>query len=238
MKKKRALCIIPARGGSKRIQRKNIIDFIGKPLISYSIAAIKEANIADTIMVSTDDPEIADVAKRFGADVPFFRTEELADDKTGIAEVLIDVVEQYRKTGMEFEFIICILASAPLIQKDNLVKAFDMLVNTEEIDSVCPVEPFSYPPQRSLVVRGGKLQMLYPENYFARSQDLEKQYHDCGQFFMFKTEALLRDKKLYTKNTLPLFLDEMESQDIDNFTDLEIAKLKYELLFKKGEESE
>ncbi len=125
MKKKRALCIIPARGGSKRIQRKNIIDFIGKPLISYSIAAIKEANIADTIMVSTDDPEIADVAKRFGADVPFFRNEELADDKTGIAEVLIDVVEQYRKTGMEFEFIICILASAPLIQKDNLVKAFD-----------------------------------------------------------------------------------------------------------------
>ena len=238
MKKKRALCIIPARGGSKRIQRKNIIDFIGKPLISYSIAAIKEANIADTIMVSTDDPEIADVAKRFGADVPFFRNEELADDKTGIAEVLIDVVEQYRKTGMEFEFIICILASAPLIQKDNLVKAFDMLVNTEEIDSVCPVEPFSYPPQRSLVVRGGKLQMLYPENYFARSQDLEKQYHDCGKFFMFKTEALLRDKKLYTKNTLPLFLDEMESQDIDNFTDLEIAKLKYELLFKKGEESE
>lgn len=234
MKAKKTLCIIPARGGSKRIPRKNIMDFSGKPMISYSISAIREAQIADTVMVSTDDEEIAEIAREYGAEVPFFRSTELANDKTGIADVLIDVIEQYRKEGIEFEYTICILATVPLIKKENLIKAFNLLQNTKDADSVCPVEAFSYPPQRCLVIRDGKLHMLYPENYYARSQDLEKQYHDCGQFFMFKTEALLREKKLYTQNALPFFLNEMESQDIDNYTDLEIAKLKYELLLKKG----
>lgn len=237
MKTKKVLCIIPARGGSKRIPRKNIMDFSGKPMISYSITAIREARIADTVMVSTDDEEIAEIAREYGAEVPFFRSTELANDKTGIADVLIDVIEQYRKEGIEFEFTICILATVPLIKKENLVKAFHMLKNTKDADSVCPVEVFSYPPQRCLVIRDGKLRMLYPENYYARSQDLEKQYHDCGQFFIFRTEALLRDKKLYTQNALPFFLNEMESQDIDNYTDLEIAKLKYKLLSKKGMEN-
>ena len=229
----KTLCIIPARGGSKRIPRKNIIDFLGEPLISYSIRTIIDAAIADVVMVSTDDEEIAAIAKQYGAEVPFFRNEELSNDKTGLAEVLIDVVEQYKKKGQEFDCVICILASAPLIQKSKLIESYNILQNNPEADSVCPVEAFSYPPQRGLVVRNGKLEMIQSENYYARSQDLEKVYHDCGQFFVFRTNALLRDRKLYTKNAVPIFIDEMESQDIDNYCDLEIAKIKYKLLFNK-----
>ncbi|OON86194.1 pseudaminic acid cytidylyltransferase [Oribacterium sp. C9] len=233
MEKRNSICIIPARGGSKRIPRKNIIDFLGKPLLAYSIEAVKDLGIAETIIVSTDDKEIAEIAQRYGADVPFFRKKELADDDTGIADVLIDVIERYKNIGIEFNYTICVLASAPLLQKDKLIEAFKLLNARDDLESVCPVEPFSYPPQRSLVVRDGKIEMLHPENYFKRSQDFEKLYHDCGQFFMFRTEALLRDKKLYTQNMAPIYLDEVESQDIDNYTDLELAKIKYKLLFEK-----
>lgn len=229
------LCVIPARGGSKRIPRKNIIDFKGKPLISYSIDAAKASGVFDTIMVSTDDEDIAQIAKSYGADIPFYRSKDTSNDHTGIADVILEVIDNYRKQGKEFKYVACILATAPLIQPSKIKQAYEMLLNNADADSVCPVEVFSYPPQRCLVIRDEKLEMLYPENYFARSQDLEKYYHDCGQFFMFKTYALERDRKLYTQNAIPIIIDSMESQDIDNYEDLKLAEVKYDLLFKRSE---
>lgn len=226
----KVLCVIPARGGSKRIPKKNIADFMGKPLIAYSIEAATRTHVFDTIMVSTENQEIADVAKKWGAEVPFFRNEETANDTCGIADVILEVLDKYEELGTVYEYVACILATAPLIKDDNLLNAYNLLVNNKDVDSVVPVEKFSYPPQRCLVIRDGKLQMLYPENYYARSQDLESYYHDCGQFFFFKTEALRREKKLYTERSVPIIIDEMESQDIDNFEDFEIAKIKYKLM--------
>lgn len=229
----KVLCIIPARGGSKRIPRKNILPFKGKPLISYSISAAIKSQIADKVMVSTDDKDIAEIAIQYGADVPFYRNQETADDNSGIADVLIEVINQYKSQGKYFDYVICILATSPLIRPERLKEAFNLLTGNPEADSVCPIQVFSYPPQRCLVFRNGKIEMLHPENYSIRSQDLEPLYHDCGQFFLFRTEALMEQKKLYTKNALPIILDEMESQDIDNYSDLKIAELKFDLLQRR-----
>ena len=232
--KGKTLCIIPARGGSKRIPHKNVRDFKGRPVISYSIKAAKESGIADIVMVSTDDGEIAKAAEAYGAEVPFMRSSENADDRAGIAEVLIEVVENYQKLGRSFDYVVCILATAPLIKASDLKKAYGMLESHAEAGSICSVESFSYPPQRGLRLKDGRLEMLDPGNYAARSQDLEKIYHDCGQFFIFRTAALLRDRKLYTEYTLQFMLDETADQDIDTDTDWKIAELKYELLYGKG----
>ena len=197
--KGKTLCIIPARGGSKRIPHKNVRDFKGRPVISYSIKAAKESGIADIVMVSTDDGEIAKAAEAYGAEVPFMRSSENADDRAGIAEVLIEVVENYQKLGRSFDYVVCILATAPLIKASDLKKAYGMLESHAEAGSICSVESFSYPPQ----------------------------------FFIFRTAALLRDRKLYTEYTLPFMLDETAAQDIDTDTDWKIAELKYELLYGK-----
>lgn len=223
------LCIIPARGGSKRVPHKNIMDFNGRPMISYSIEAAKGSGVVDELMVSTDDSDIAEVAKSFGAKIPFLRSSENSDDTVGIADVLIEVVNEYDKVGLRFDYIICVLATAPLIRAENIRRAFDMLVSENKADSICTVEAFSYPPQRGLVMKDGNLEMLHPEYYFARSQDLPRIYHDCGQFFIFRTEALLGEKKLYTKRMLPFFINERESQDIDTYEDVKIAELKYRM---------
>jgi len=209
--------------------------FKGKPIVSYSIEEALKSNIADTVMVSTDDEEIADVARCYGAEVPFFRSKENANDSSGLAEVVIEVLDQYKKKGMTFDYTVLILATAPLIQANSLREAYKQLLSNPTAESICSVASFSYPPQRGLVIRDGNLVMLHPENYTARSQDLERIYHDCGQFFIFRTNAFVRDKKLYTQNMLPYFVDETESQDIDNETDWKIAEMKYELLTKKDE---
>ena len=228
------MAIIPARGGSKRIPHKNVTDFKGKPIIAYSILGIKEAGIADEIMVSTDDPEIAKVAEAYGAHVPFMRSKETANDTSGIADVLLEVLEEYKNRGACFQYVVCVLATAPLLQAGKLREAYNMLIDSTYADSICSVVSFSYPPQRGLVIQNKELRMLFPENYSARSQDLEKMYHDCGQFFVFKTEALERDKMLYTRHSIPYILSELETQDIDNYTDLEIAKIKYEIIHSGG----
>lgn len=169
------------------------------------------------------------------AEVPFFRSKENANDSSGLAEVVIEVLDQYKKKGMTFDYTVLILATAPLIQANSLREAYKQLLSNPTAESICSVASFSYPPQRGLVIRDGNLVMLHPENYTARSQDLERIYHDCGQFFIFRTNAFVRDKKLYTQNMLPYFVDETESQDIDNETDWKIAEMKYELLTKKDE---
>lgn len=227
------LCIIPARGGSKRIPHKNIALFKGEPIISYSIKAVQESGIADEIMVSTDDQAIADVAIKYGAKVPFFRDASTSNDKAGVASVLVEVVNEYKKRGMEFDYVLSVYATQPLLKPENLVKAFEQLSTTEGAESICTVEAYSYPPQRATVIVDGELKQLHPENYYARSQDLQKIYHDCNQFFLFKTYALMRDQKLYTEHTLPFILAESESQDIDTMEDWKLMEMKYDLMHQK-----
>lgn len=227
------LCIIPARGGSKRIPHKNIALFKEEPIISYSIKAVQESGIADEIMVSTDDQAIADVAIKYGAKVPFFRDASTSNDKAGVAAVLVEVVNEYKKRGMEFDYVLSVYATQPLLKPENLVKAFEQLSTTEGAESICTVEAYSYPPQRATVIVDGELKQLHPENYYARSQDLEKIYHDCNQFFLFKTYALMRDQKLYTEHTLPFILAESESQDIDTMEDWKLMEMKYDLMHQK-----
>lgn len=224
------LCIIPARGGSKRIPRKNIKDFLGKPIIAWSIESALKSDLFDEVMVSTEDPEIAEIAKDYGAKVPFFRSNENANDFATLTDVLIEVVTQYEKTGRKFENICCILPTAPLTTQSHIKKAYTKLVN-EDIESVIPVVEFSYPILRALALdNNNKLEMIWPEYMNTRSQDLKPTYHDSGSFYWIKNNALLGQKTLFCKNSCAIILSEMEVQDIDNETDWSIAELKYKIL--------
>ena len=227
------LCIIPARGGSKRIPHKNIKHFHGKPIIAYAIETVQESGIADEIMVSTDDMDIAEIAMRYGATFPFRRSDLTANDTAGVAEVLVEVVEEYSRRGMEFDYVLCVYATNPLLRKETLVKAYDVITNNQEVESINTLEAYSYPPQRGMIINEqGFAVMNQPEFYSARSQDLPKLYHDACQFFLFKTYALLRDKKLYTKRTYPIVISELESQDIDSMEDWKLAEMKYDIIHK------
>lgn len=226
----KSLAIITARGGSKRIPRKNIKPFLGDPIIAYSIRAALESGVFASVMVSTDDSEIADVARRFGAEVPFFRSPANSDDHSGTAEVLREVLLQYRSLGQEFEHFCCIYPTAPFVTATRLRQAMDLL-QARDVDCVLPVVRYGYPVQRSLKIDSdGLTRMKWPENYQARSQDLEPVYHDAGQFYCLKTDALLAQMKLFAERTLPLELSELEVQDIDNEVDWTLAELKYRLV--------
>jgi len=223
MKDKKILAIIPARGGSKRIPRKNIRDFLGKPIIAYSIEAAIKSGIFDEIMVSTDDQEIAEVAKKYGASVPFFRSVENSDDRATTLDVIEEVLEEYKKIGKEYDYICCIYPTAPLLKIENLKKGFEILVDGN-FESVRPIVNFSYPVQRGIRLEGNKVKMDYPEYENYRSQDLEKIYHDAGQFYWMTGKAKLN------QNMGALIISEVESQDIDNEMDWQITEIKYKLI--------
>lgn len=223
------LAIIPARGGSKRIPRKNIKDFLGKPIIAYSIEAALKSHLFDEVMVSTDDKEIAEISIQYGANVPFLRSEKNADDYATTVDVLIEVIEKYNSQGRTFENVACLYPSAPFTTSNKLKEAYKILIS-KKIDAVFPVMPFSFPIQRSLKLKDGKLSYFYPEFENSRSQDLEKAYHDAGQFYFINTASLLINKSIITKNTGAILITELEAQDIDNETDWKIAEIKYELL--------
>ncbi len=226
----RKLAIITARGGSKRIPKKNIKEFCKKPIIEYSISAALTSGIFDKVMVSTDSKEIADVAIKAGAQVPFLRSEKNSDDYASTVDVLIEVVEEFRKIGENYDEICCLYPTAPFITKENLVKAKDMLKNSN-ITSVITITEFSFPPQRGFRVNNDDMiEYINPGNAFCRSQDLEKVYHDCGQFYFIKTESLLTEKTLVTKNSAPIIINAMHVQDIDTITDWQLAELKYKLI--------
>lgn len=226
----RRLAIITARGGSKRIPRKNIKDFCGKPIIAYSIEAALESGVFDEVMVSTDDKEIAEIAMAYGAKVPFYRSEATSNDFATTKEVLEEVLEEYEKRGEKFDAFCCIYPTAPFLKKDRLAAAMELL-ETGDSDKVFPVVAFSFPPQRAVVERDGRLVFQYPEYMYARSQDLEKQYHDVGQFYCFKT-ASFYEHEFWAGKIIPLEISEMEVQDIDNQTDWEIAEMKWQILNK------
>lgn len=227
------IAIITARGGSKRIPHKNIKEFCGKPIIEYSLEAAKQAGIFDTVMVSTDDNKIAEIAKNAGAEVPFMRSAETSNDYATTADVLMEVLEKYKERGIRYENACCIYPTAPFVTGNKLRQAMEMLVN-EKKESVIPVVPFSFPPLRGMVINDGKLEYKWQEYAIKRSQDLEEIYHDCGQFYVFRVESFEKEKKLVTDNTAGMIISELEVQDIDNETDWELAEMKYRLLKEKG----
>lgn len=222
----RKIAIITARGGSKRIPRKNIKEFCGKPILAYSIEAARTSGLFDTVMVSTDDREIAELARKYGAEVPFFRSERTAGDFATTNDVLLEVLEEYEKRGERYDLGCCIYPTAPFVTAAKLKDALGRLEGSGA-DTLIPVVAFSYPPQRAMVVREDRLVFESPQYLDSRSQDLEPHYHDVGQFYLFYTEAFRRNGKLMVGNILPYVVSEMEVQDIDNQTDWEIAEIKY-----------
>jgi len=226
---KMTIAIITARGGSKRIPRKNIKEFCGIPLISYSIKAALEANSISRIIVSTDDKEIAELALKYGAEVPFIRSEKNSDDYATTVDVVLEVLEQLECNGEIYEKCCCIYPTAPFITAKKIDEAFSIL-DRNAVDSVIPVSKFSYPIQRALKIEGNKLSMMWPENINVRSQDLETAYHDCGQFYWFRTDTIKKKKQIFTEKTMAYEIPESEVQDIDNMEDWKIAEIKYRSL--------
>lgn len=233
--KRKYLAVITARGGSKRIPKKNIKDFCGKPIIQYSIDAARESGIFDEIMVSTDSEEIRNVAEQCGGKVPFMRSARTSGDMAMTHEVLLEVLDEYMKRGQEFEYLCCIYPTAPFITGDKLIHSKELL-ETSGADGVIPVVAFSFPPQRSFSLKEGKVQFNWPENRLVRSQDLEKWYHDCGQYYFVRIDSFMQSKSLIMENTVPVIMDEMEVQDIDNYDDWELAELKYKIMKTRRQE--
>lgn len=223
------LCIIPARGGSKRIPRKNIKPFMGKPIMAYSIEAALKSGLFDEVMVSTDDEEYAEIARQFGAKVPFMRSEKTANDYATTEDVLFEVLGEYEKRGMRFDTICCLYSTAPFVTAARMKEAYDKMIS-ENVDAVFTVVAYSYPIQRCLHIVDGKIGMKWPEYQSARSQDLETIYHDAGQFYFARVPQLRIEKDLWMKNSVPFILPETEVQDLDTMTDWQLAEMKFNLL--------
>ena len=226
--KEKNLAIITARGGSKRIPRKNIKEFCGKPIICYSIEAALEAGVFEEIMVSTEDEEIARTAEKAGAVVPFFRSAHTAGDYASTDDVIMEVLKTYEERGRSFDAFCCIYPTAPFLSAQRLKNAMELI---SRADGVTPVVPFSYPPQRGLIQdEKGYVRWQFPEYASARSQDLPPIFHDCGQFYACRTDAFFAEGTTDVKRLLPLVLTEMEVQDIDTVQDWTLAEMKYRLL--------
>ncbi len=226
-----AICIITARGGSKRIPGKNKKLFLGKPIICYSIEAAISSGIFEEVMVSTDDEEIAEISKKAGAKVPFMRSMETSNDFATTDDVLMEVLAAYEKIGKTFEYTACIYPTAPFVTAEKLKNALQVLIENKA-SGVMPVVSFSFPPQRGMTVKDGRLQYCYPENAMKRSQDLEAVFHDCGQFYFYQTEKYLACKGDLPDGYVPLIMPETQVQDIDNASDWELAELKYKIMMQ------
>jgi pseudaminic acid cytidylyltransferase len=224
------ICIIPARGGSKRIPRKNIKEFLGKPIISYSIKAAIDSGLFDEVMVSTDDLEIANIAKKYGAKVPFMRSATNSDDFATTIEVVNEVVKFYKSSNKFFNYVCCIYPTAPFVTEQKLDKTLGLIKNSD-LDTVLPVIRYSFPIQRAMrVFQKDLIRMVQPNYINTRSQDLEPTYHDAGQFYWLKTNEALLKNKLWTDKTGFIEVNELEAQDIDTETDWKIAELKYQIM--------
>ena len=220
------LAIIPARGGSKRIPHKNIKEFLGKPIIAYSIEAALKSGLFDEVMVSTDDEQIVAIAKQYGASVPSMRSAETANDHAIIADVLNDVLNCYDKLEKHFDNMCCILATAPLLRVEDLQAAYDKLVQSDFV-TVMPIVQFSFPIMRSLKMdEKGMIEYNWPEYYPVRSQDIPPAYHDAGMFYWHKIEEWRKGVDYKSGYVL----DDVYVQDIDTETDWKLAEMKYKLL--------
>lgn len=225
------IAMITARGGSKRIPHKNIKDFCGQPIITYSIKAAIESNLFDEVMVSTDDEAIASIARQAGASIPFMRSAQTSDDYATTADVIKEVLEKYQSIGKYYKYACCIYPTAPFVTAQKLRDCFQQMLENH-CDSALPVVSYSFPPQRAFVIRNGRVRYQFPEYAMMRSQDLETIYHDSGQFYFFDTDKFLQGNSLIGENTYPFVVPEEDVQDIDNLSDWKIAEMKY-MLSKK-----
>lgn len=222
------LCIIPARGGSKRIPRKNIRPFLGRPALAYAIDAAKESGCFDEVMVSTDDEEIAAAAREHGALVPFMRSKEASDDHSNFTDALTEVLRCYKERGKKFEYCCCIFPTAVLTRAEHIKDGWEKLRASPDLYAVLPVLQFGYPVQRALKIQETRLQMFQPENYFVRSQDMEKAYHDAGQWYWMRADKISGQLRLLAPTSAPVVISEMDAQDIDNEVDWRLAEVKYQ----------
>lgn len=225
----KAVAIITARGGSKRIPRKNIKEFLGKPIICYSIEAALTSGLFEEVMVSTDDDEIAEIARKAGASVPFMRSGKTSNDYATTDDVLLEVLQEYEKIDKTFEYMACIYPTAPFVTSKKLADALKILKDNNA-SGVMPVVSFSFPPQRGMTVRDGRLTYCYPEHAAKRSQDLETMYHDCGQFYFYHVGKYRASSGNIEDGYLPIIVPETEVQDIDNISDWKLAEIKYRMM--------
>jgi len=223
------IAIIPARGGSKRIPRKNIKHFLGKPIIAYSIETAINSGLFDEVMVSTDDDEIAKIALKYGATVPFLRSQKTSNDFSTTLEVLEEVLKMFKTQNKNFDYACCIYACAPFTSEKNLKTSLKLLLN-KNFDSVFPIIPFGNPIHRSLIIKDNKVNFFYPEFSTARTQDLEKSFYDAGQFYWMVAKKCIEKAQIITDNSGSIILSELEGHDIDNEIDWKLAEIKYELL--------
>ena len=224
------LAIIPARGGSKRIPRKNIKPFLGKPIIGYAIETALASGTFAEVMVTTDDDEIAEVARSFGAEVPFRRSPTASSDQATTLTALTEVLERYGERNRYFSEVCCIYATSPFVTTDLLHRGLRLLLE-REFDSVFPVIRYGHPVQRGLELdTSGKMSLLSPEYVNVRSQDLTPTYHDAGMFYWFRPKPVHASGALWTKNSGCIPISELEAQDIDTEVDWKLAELKYQML--------
>jgi pseudaminic acid cytidylyltransferase len=224
------IAIIPARGGSKRIPRKNIKEFNGKPIIAYSIEAAFKSNCFDQVVVSTDDDEIAGVAKKYSAQVPFVRPDELSNDHVGTIPVIKHAIEWIENEKNSIDNVCCLYATAPFLRSQIISKAFQQL-NDSKADYCFSVTSFPFPIQRAIRVnQDNKVDMFYPENRNTRSQDLEEAYHDAGQFYWGKAQAFKDELPFFSEAAIPYILPRYLVQDIDTLEDWKRAELMYQII--------
>lgn len=229
------LAIIPARGGSKRIPRKNIKPFCGKPMIAWSIDAAKISGCFDRIIVSTDDEEIADVARAHGAEVPFMRPQELSDDYTGTIPVVAHAVQHMNEQVGPVQYACCLYATAPFVRAQDLQIGFEMLQQSNA-PYAFTVTNFAAPIQRAFrITEFERIEMFNPEHFITRSQDLEEAYHDAGQFYWGSASAWLSEIPLYSEFAFPIVLPRYRVQDVDTMDDWTRAELMFEILNKTTE---
>ena len=222
------ICIIPARGGSKRIPKKNIYSFFDKPMIYWSIKAAQESKCFERIIVSTDDHEISNIAKNFGADVPFIRPKYLSDDLTPTQPVIKHAINWLEDSGLKYKYACCIYATAPLLKANDICKSLKIISNSRDDIMLFSAASFSYPIERALILnKEGFISMLYPENINKRSQDLKETFHDAGQFYWASSKRWVNESNIF-KLSKPYILPRNRVQDIDNLEDLKHA----EFLFK------
>ena len=229
------LCVIPARGGSKRIPRKNIRDFCGKPMIAYAIEAAKSSNLFDSIVVSTDDNEIATISKSYGAEVPFMRPDELANEYAGTVEVIAHAINECEKNGLKPETVCCIYPCVPLIQAEDLCNALVLLESSTYADYAFPVTEFPSAIQRGLKRKpNGKMSSFYPENEKMRTQDLESAYYDVGQFYWGYRDKWLKNTAIHNSG-VGYVIPSWRVVDIDTPDDWARAELFFKFLESKEE---
>ena len=228
------ICVIPARAGSRRIPRKNIKEFNGKPIIAYSIEAALKSNCFSQVIVSTDDDEISEVAKKYGAQIPFFRPDELSNDYATTIPVIKHAIEWMEDNKTPIENVCCLYATAPFILPQTISQAYQQL-NNSNVDYCFSVTSFPFPIQRAIkIVKDNKLDMFYPGHFNTRSQDLEEAYHDAGQIYWGKAQAFKDELPIFSEVTTPYILPRYLVQDIDTMDDWIRAEAMYRVLKKTG----